>query len=97
MNHPLQGLLIAQFFGAFNDNTWKLFVALPAIESIKAQVGDAGGLGDGDGGSQMAGGAARQAAGPEARARSQAVERSGRGPLAYRALPSGSLPPGQGK
>lgn len=29
--HPLRGLLIAQFFGAFNDNAWKLMVALLAI------------------------------------------------------------------
>jgi len=28
---PLRGLLIAQFFGAFNDNAWKLMVALLAI------------------------------------------------------------------
>ena len=26
--HPLRGLLIAQFCGAFNDNAWKLMVAL---------------------------------------------------------------------
>ena len=30
-SHPLRGLLIAQFFGAFNDNAWKLMVALLAI------------------------------------------------------------------
>ena len=29
--HPLRGLLIAQFCGAFNDNAWKLMVALLAI------------------------------------------------------------------
>ncbi len=34
MNHPLRGLLVAQFFGAFNDNAWKLFVALLAIVSL---------------------------------------------------------------
>ncbi len=28
---PLRGLLTAQFFGAFNDNAWKLMVALLAI------------------------------------------------------------------
>jgi acyl-[acyl-carrier-protein]-phospholipid O-acyltransferase / long-chain-fatty-acid--[acyl-carrier-protein] ligase len=27
-SHPLRGLLIAQFCGAFNDNAWKLMVAL---------------------------------------------------------------------
>jgi len=30
-SHPLRGLLIAQFCGAFNDNAWKLMVALLAI------------------------------------------------------------------
>ena len=30
-SHPLRGLLTAQFFGAFNDNAWKLMVALLAI------------------------------------------------------------------
>ncbi len=30
----LRGLLIAQFFGAFNDNAWKLMVALLAIKQI---------------------------------------------------------------
>jgi hypothetical protein len=30
-SHPLRGLLIAQFFGAFNDNAWKLMVALLGI------------------------------------------------------------------
>jgi acyl-[acyl-carrier-protein]-phospholipid O-acyltransferase/long-chain-fatty-acid--[acyl-carrier-protein] ligase len=31
---PLRGLLIAQFCGAFNDNAWKLIVALLGIKSI---------------------------------------------------------------
>ncbi len=52
--------------------------------------GRAGGRGDGDGGREAAGGAARQTTGQEARARLQPVERGRRGPLAYRALPSGS-------
>ena len=33
-NRPLSSLLIAQFFGAFNDNAWKLMVALIAGRSI---------------------------------------------------------------
>ena len=36
---PLQGLLIAQFFGAFNDNAWKLMVALLAIKQLASQLG----------------------------------------------------------
>ena len=32
--HPLRGLLIAQFCGAFNDNAWKLMVALLAIRQL---------------------------------------------------------------
>ncbi|MEY4705491.1 MAG: hypothetical protein RL042_1696 [Nitrospirota bacterium] len=36
--HPLRGLLIAQFFGAFNDNAWKLMVALLAIRQLAATV-----------------------------------------------------------
>ncbi len=32
--HPLRGLLISQFFGALNDNAWKLLVALLAIGKI---------------------------------------------------------------
>lgn len=35
---PLRGLLIAQFFGAFNDNAWKLMVALLAIKQLTAQT-----------------------------------------------------------
>ncbi len=34
--HPLRGLLIAQFFGAFNDNAWKLMVALLGIHQVTA-------------------------------------------------------------
>ena len=36
--HPLRGLLIAQFFGAFNDNAWKLMVALLAIRQATAHM-----------------------------------------------------------
>ncbi len=36
---PLQGLLIAQFFGAFNDNAWKLMVALLAIKQLASHMG----------------------------------------------------------
>jgi acyl-[acyl-carrier-protein]-phospholipid O-acyltransferase / long-chain-fatty-acid--[acyl-carrier-protein] ligase len=38
-SHPLRGLLISQFCGAFNDNAWKLMVALLAIHQITLQVG----------------------------------------------------------
>jgi len=38
---PLRGLLVAQFFGAFNDNAWKLIVTLLAIRLVRARaVGD---------------------------------------------------------
>ena len=37
-SHPLRGLLIAQFFGAFNDNAWKLMVALLAIRQATANI-----------------------------------------------------------
>ncbi len=40
--HPLRGLLVAQFFGAFNDNAWKLIVALLGINVIAQQVGGSG-------------------------------------------------------
>lgn len=40
--HPLRGLLIAQFLGAFNDNAWKLIVALLGIRAVAAQVGPSG-------------------------------------------------------
>ncbi len=33
-NRALRGLLIAQFFGAFNDNAWKLMIALLAINQV---------------------------------------------------------------
>ena len=36
---PLRGLLIAQFFGAFNDNAWKLLVALLAMRQLAAHMG----------------------------------------------------------
>ncbi|MCY3956386.1 MAG: acyl-[ACP]--phospholipid O-acyltransferase [Nitrospira sp.] len=36
---PLRGLLVAQFFGAFNDNAWKLMVALLAIKQLASQMG----------------------------------------------------------
>ncbi len=44
MKNPLRGLLVAQFFGAFNDNVWKLVVALLAVKSvgIGESVGDFG-------------------------------------------------------
>ncbi|MCZ6792620.1 MAG: MFS transporter, partial [Planctomycetota bacterium] len=34
--HPLRGLLVAQFFGAFNDSAWKLLVAGLAIRTLEA-------------------------------------------------------------
>ena len=40
--HPLWGLLIVQFLGAFNDNAWKLIVALLAIRTVAEQVGGSG-------------------------------------------------------
>jgi acyl-[acyl-carrier-protein]-phospholipid O-acyltransferase/long-chain-fatty-acid--[acyl-carrier-protein] ligase len=40
--HPLRGLLIAQFLGAFNDNAWKLIVALLAMKAAAAGTGGAG-------------------------------------------------------
>lgn len=36
--HPLRGLLIAQFIGAFNDNAWKLMVALLAIRQLASAI-----------------------------------------------------------
>ena len=38
----LHGLLVAQFFGAFNDNAWKLIVALLAIKHVAASAGASG-------------------------------------------------------
>jgi len=35
--HPLRGLLIAQFCGAFNDNAWKLIVTLLGIQLVTAE------------------------------------------------------------
>ena len=35
-SHPMRGLLIAQFCGAFNDNAWKFIVALLAIRHVTA-------------------------------------------------------------
>ena len=35
---PLRGLLIAQFCGAFNDNAWKLMVALLAIRQLASTM-----------------------------------------------------------
>ena len=32
--HPLRSLLVCQFFGAFNDNAWKLIVAFLAIRAL---------------------------------------------------------------
>src|SRR5438094_10309603 len=40
--HPLRGLLLAQFFGAFNDNAWKLIVALLAMRAVRERVGAGG-------------------------------------------------------
>ncbi len=36
--HSLLGLLVAQFCGAFNDNAWKLIVALLAIHQISLEI-----------------------------------------------------------
>ena len=37
--HPLRGLLISQFFGAFNDNAWKIIVIELAISGVLAARG----------------------------------------------------------
>ena len=34
--HPLTGLLITQFLGAFNDNAWKMLVGLLAMDAVYA-------------------------------------------------------------
>ena len=34
--HPLKSLLITQFFGAFNDNAWKLIVTFLAIRALQS-------------------------------------------------------------
>lgn len=39
--NPLRGLLVAQFFGAFNDNVLKVFVALMAMRNLAAAPGTA--------------------------------------------------------
>jgi len=36
---PLAGLLAAQFLGAFNDNAWKLFVALLGLRAVAQELG----------------------------------------------------------
>ena len=38
MTTPLRGLLIAQFCGAFNDNAWKLMVALLGIRQLASTI-----------------------------------------------------------
>ncbi|WP_455242805.1 MFS transporter, partial [Petrachloros mirabilis] len=38
LNQQLRGLLVAQFFGAFNDNAWKLMVALLAIRQLSISI-----------------------------------------------------------
>lgn len=38
IGHSLRGLLIAQFCGAFNDNAWKLMVALLGIRQLTATM-----------------------------------------------------------
>lgn len=38
-SHPLWGLFLAQFLGAFNDNAWTLLVALLAIDRITSSGG----------------------------------------------------------
>lgn len=40
--YALRGLLVAQFFGAFNDNAWKLMVALLAIKQLAVSAGLSG-------------------------------------------------------
>jgi len=39
--NPLRGLLVAQFFGAFNDNALKVFVALLAMRNLTVAPGTA--------------------------------------------------------
>ena len=36
--HPLRGLLIAQTFGAFNDNAWKQIVVLMAMATVSSEA-----------------------------------------------------------
>ena len=40
--HPLRGLLISQFFGAFNDNAWKIIVIELALAAVLAAPGTDG-------------------------------------------------------
>ncbi len=41
-SHTIRSLLISQFFGAFNDNAWKLIVTFLAIRTLEAHIsGDA--------------------------------------------------------
>ena len=40
--HAIWPLLFVQFLGAFNDNAWKLIVALLAIRTVAAKVGGSG-------------------------------------------------------
>ncbi|HJO04545.1 MAG TPA: hypothetical protein QGG47_11280, partial [Acidobacteriota bacterium] len=35
----LRGLLVAQFFGAFNDNAWRVIVTLLAIDAVQRSGG----------------------------------------------------------
>jgi len=39
--HPLRGLLIAQFLGAFNDNAWKMIVIVLAYRTLEGPGGSA--------------------------------------------------------
>ncbi len=34
-HHPIRNLLVCQFFGAFNDNAWKLIIVFLAIRALK--------------------------------------------------------------
>lgn len=36
---PLRGLLVSQFFGAFNDNAWRVVVTLLAIDAVQSSGG----------------------------------------------------------
>ena len=36
--HPMRGLLVAQFFGAFNDNAWKMIVIALALAAALDHV-----------------------------------------------------------
>ncbi len=40
-SHPLRGLLIAQFLGAFNDNAWKMIVIVLAYRELEEPLGSA--------------------------------------------------------